>query len=112
MLRPRCAAGYAQMASLVVAWTNDLQEEDGVTDQPVKLDEAHFLRVRQRRGPWQPTLVLPGMLGCHEHDKQRLGLQELAKQHFDPDKFSGIFTGGGGGPPRWLDGPGGLIADR
>lgn len=40
------------------------------------------------------------------------GLQELAKQHFDPDKFSGIFTGGGGGPPRWLDGPGGLIADR
>ena len=37
------------MASLVVAWTNDLQEEDGVPDQPVKLDEAHFLRVRQQR---------------------------------------------------------------
>lgn len=37
------------MASLVVAWTNHLQDEDGVTDQPVKLDEAHFLRVRRRR---------------------------------------------------------------
>lgn len=38
--------------------------------------------------------------------------QELAKELFDPDKFSGVFTSGGSGPPRWLDGPSGLTADR
>jgi len=26
------------------------------------------------------------------------------KQKFDPEKFAGVFTRGGGGPPRWLDG--------
>ncbi len=30
--------------------------------------------------------------------------QELVKQKFDPEKFAGVFTRGGGGPPRWLDG--------
>lgn len=40
------------------------------------------------------------------------GMQELAKKYFDPDKFTGIFTGGGGGPPKWLDGAKGLLADR
>lgn len=39
-------------------------------------------------------------------------IQELAKDLFDPDKFSGVFTSGGSGPPRWLDGPSGLTADR
>lgn len=33
-------------------------------------------------------------------------------QRFDPDKFAGIFTSGGGGPPRWLHGNNGLLADK
>ena len=36
-------------------------------------------------------------------------MQELIKQRFDPSKFSGVFTRGGGGPPKWLDG---LASDR
>jgi hypothetical protein len=36
-------------------------------------------------------------------------VQELIKQRFDPAKFAGVFTRGGGGPPKWLDG---LAADR
>ena len=39
-------------------------------------------------------------------------LQELAQQRFDPEKFAGIFTSGGGGPPRWLHGNNGLLADK
>ena len=35
--------------------------------------------------------------------------QGLAKQRFDPEKFSGVFSSGGSGPPKWLDG---LAADR
>ena len=38
-------AGYAQMASLVVQWTNELQDEEGAPEQPAELDEAHYLRV-------------------------------------------------------------------
>ena len=36
-------------------------------------------------------------------------LQELVKQKFDSSRFAGVFTRGGGGPPKWLDG---LAADR
>ena len=39
-------------------------------------------------------------------------LQELAQQRFDPEKFAGIFTSGGGGPPRWLHGNNGLLAAK
>ena len=39
-------------------------------------------------------------------------LQRLTEQRFDPEKFAGIFTSGGGGPPRWLHGSNGLIADK
>ncbi|KAK9909351.1 hypothetical protein WJX75_000889 [Coccomyxa subellipsoidea] len=77
-------AGYAQMASLVVDWTRNLQDIDesaGESATIAAFDEAFFLR-------------------------------ELAKELFDPDKFSGVFTSGGSGPPRWLDGPSGLTADR
>ena len=41
-----------------------------------------------------------------------IGLQRLAEQRFDPEKFAGIFTSGGGGPPRWLHGNNGLLADK
>ncbi|BDA42837.1 Negative elongation factor D [Coccomyxa sp. Obi] len=77
-------AGYAQMASLVVEWTKELQDEGNLGDGSASVaafDEAYYLR-------------------------------ELAKDLFDPDKFSGVFTSGGSGPPRWLDGPSGLTADR
>ena len=96
------------MASLVVEWTRELQDESGVAEQQENADEAYFLRVRPTldgasfgSGSMQATEItgLPGM-------------QELAKKYFDPDKFTGIFTGGGGGPPKWLDGAKGLLADR
>ena len=31
-------------------------------------------------------------------------LQEVVRQQFDPDKFTGVFNKGGSGPPKWLDG--------
>ena len=31
-------------------------------------------------------------------------VQEVVKQQFDPEKFAGIFSKGGSGPPKWLDG--------
>ncbi len=36
-------------------------------------------------------------------------MQELVKQKFEPEKFAGVFSRGGSGPPRWLDG---LLQDR
>lgn len=39
-------------------------------------------------------------------------VQTLAEQRFDLEKFAGIFTSGGGGPPRWLQGSNGLLADK
>ena len=38
-----------------------------------------------------------------------LHAQELVKQKFEPEKFAGVFSRGGSGPPRWLDG---LLQDR
>ncbi|KAK9822993.1 hypothetical protein WJX81_003185 [Elliptochloris bilobata] len=74
--------GYAQMASLVVSWTRMLDEvQAAAEDRP----QAEF-----------------------EHDEASF-LRELVKQKFEPDKFAGVFTRGGSGPPRWLDG---LLQDR
>ncbi len=42
----RAHAGYAQMASLVVEWTRELQDESGIAEQQEDADEAYFLRVR------------------------------------------------------------------
>ena len=36
-------------------------------------------------------------------------MQELVKQKFEPEMFAGVFSRGGSGPPRWLDG---LLQDR
>ena len=38
-----------------------------------------------------------------------LHAQDLVKQKFEPEKFAGVFSRGGSGPPRWLDG---LLQDR
>jgi hypothetical protein len=48
----------------------------------------------------------------HLTEQVLLPLQRLTEQRFDPEKFAGIFTSGGSGPPRWLHGSNGLIADK
>ncbi|EIE24527.1 hypothetical protein COCSUDRAFT_40900 [Coccomyxa subellipsoidea C-169] len=59
------------MASLVVEWTKGLQDEE-LAEESASI--AAF--------------------------DEAYYLRELAKELFDPDKFSGVFTSGGSGPPR------------
>lgn len=115
------------MASLVVNWTQALQEES-TPDAPaavVAFDEAYYLRVRHDRSFVIGCLGFPYVHRHRIHDRacQSASLmhlptqeevyyeQELAKELFDPEKFSGVFTSGSS-HPKWLDGPSGLTSDR
>ena len=57
--------------------------------------------------PAVPHMGSPA-LGPGQHSAVSM-LQEVVKQQFDPDRFTGIFSKGGTGPPKWLDG---IIAHR
>mmetsp|Transcript_35814 Transcript_35814/g.91489 ORF Transcript_35814/g.91489 Transcript_35814/m.91489 type:complete len:357 (+) Transcript_35814:434-1504(+) len=77
-------AGYAQMATLVCSWLAMTDEEEG--DRTTEEDGNEM-----REGQTEFSF-----------------LQNMVKERFDVDKFAGVFTKGGSGPPSWLDG---LAAD-
>lgn len=53
---------------------------------------------------WYTALLRPDLQGQAATDgSTQPCVQEVVKQHFDPDKFAGIFQKGGSGPPKWLD---------
>lgn len=97
--------GYAAAASLVCGWlklTEKGEEDDKVNHEKKKQKHQSSIEHQPHQSSTNPN---------NQNNKikdEAYYLRKLAKERFDPKKFSGVFQAGGSGAPKWING---LIAD-
>lgn len=85
--------GYAQMGSLLCSWLRFVEEEE---DQE---QEGARYAARAAKTHDEPSIAKPAK---NQFDEAAY-LRQLALEKFKPSIFSGIFSSGGSGAPKWLN---------